>query len=99
MRDNWIVVESKSFTLPSLPPSKNLMHSIIRLPGMPLQFRRSKQYERWRADSMQYIPLLTPLKDSHYFRVDATFEYDFEHKNGKMRRLMLITSLKPSVMP
>ena len=36
---------------------------------------------------MQYIPLLTPLKDSHYFRVDATFEYDFEHKNGKMKRL------------
>ena len=54
---------------------------------MPLIFKRSKEYERWRQESLPYIPLLTPLKDSHYFRVDVEFEYPFFHLNGKHRKL------------
>ena len=70
-----------------LPPSKNQLHSIIRLPGMPLQFKRSKSYQKWLGEVMPYIPMLTPLKDSHYFKIDAEFEYPFFHANGKHRRL------------
>ena len=87
MRDGWVVVESKSFTIPSLPPSKNRMHTIIRRNNQPLIFKRSTEYEKWLQDSMPYIPMLSRLADSHYFRVDVCFEYEFLHKNGKMRRL------------
>ena len=81
------MIESKSFVIPSLPPSKNMLHRIIRSPNQPLIFKRSKQYETWLSEAMPYIPMLTPLKDSHYFRVEAEFEYPFFHLNGKHRRL------------
>lgn len=87
MREGWKVIESKNFTIPSLPPSKNRMHTIIRQPNQPLIFKRSTDYEKWIQDSMPYIPMLTPLAESHYFRIDVVFEYPFFHKNLKMKRL------------
>ena len=81
------MIASKSFSIPSLPPSKNQMHRIIRAPNMPLIFKRSADYERWVQESMPYIPLLKPIADSHYFKIDALFYYPFFHKNGKMKRL------------
>lgn len=87
MRSGWVVSESKSFTIPSLPPSKNLLHTIIRRNNMPLIFKRSSTYEKWIQESLIYVPLFTPLAKSCYFKIDTTFEYPFLHKNGKMKRL------------
>ena len=86
MRDGWVVGESVKFTIPSLPPSKNLMHEILRLPGRPLIFKRSKAHQRWLNEAMPYIKMLTPSQDSFYFKVDAVFQYPFHHANGKMKR-------------
>lgn len=87
MRAGWEIIESKSFVIPTLPPSKNKLHTILRIPNMPLQFKRSKEYERWLQESLVFIPLVSPLKDSNYFKIDTIFNYPFFHINKKHRRL------------
>ena len=75
-----------TFTIPSLPPSKNILHSVIRRPNMPLEWKRSGVYTKWLNEALPYIPMLKPLVDSHYFGVEAVFNYPFFHENGHMKR-------------
>ena len=83
----WRVLESKTFVIPSLPPSKNKLHTIIRRSNHPLIFKRSSDYEKWLQESLPYISMLKPLVNSHYFGIKARFHYPFHHLNGKHKRM------------
>ena len=84
----WVVMgDAVKFTIPSLPPSKNLLHSIIRVTNRPLEFKRSTKYEKWLSESIIYIPTLAPKQDSYCFMLTADFYYPFNHPNGRHQRL------------
>lgn len=71
------------FTLPTLPISANLSHSV--------DFRRKRVHlsdsaRRWKTDMQLLIPKFD-LPQGTFFRVDFTAYYKFFHGNGKLRRV------------
>ena len=39
----------------------------------------------WKTQAKEYVPMMTPLSDSHLFQVDMIFFYNFFYLNGKMK--------------
>jgi Holliday junction resolvase RusA-like endonuclease len=72
-----------SFTLPSLPPSANQLHSIDH------QRRRvwlADAPRKWKSD-MQYLIPRFEIGPSSLLRIEYTAYYSWHHRNGKRRRV------------
>ena len=78
------VIESKSFLVPFLPPSMNSMYNIL-FSQRRVELKPETRLFKTRAK--EYIPILTPLKDSYLFKLDAVFTYNFFFKNGKLKKV------------
>ena len=82
MQTGWKVIESKGFVIPNLPPSVNAVYQII---FAQRRVEMKPEVRRWKTEAKEFIPRLTPLAESHLFKVDAVFFYDFFYKNGKVK--------------
>jgi len=83
MIDGWRVVESKKFTIPSLPPSVNAIYNII---FSQRRVEMKGEVRLWKTEAKTYIPKMTVLQESYLFQLNVIFYYDFFFKNGKIRK-------------
>lgn len=84
MRDGLEIGESKSFTIPFLPPSMNAMYNII---FHQRRVELKPEVRLWKTKAKEYIPQLTPHKDSYLFKLDVVFYYNFFYKNEKLKKV------------
>jgi len=83
--DGVRIVDSKSFTIPSLPPTMNAIYNVIfKLRKIELK----PEVRSWKNTCMKYVPMWTP-RDSGYMHVDCQFLGNWYYKNGNVKRLDL----------
>ena len=89
--EGWVVLEKRTFRIPSLPPSMNAIYQII---FHLKQVQMKPEVRAWKTQAKQMIPAMTPHADSYIFRLDAHFHYNWLHKNSSFRKFDTANMLK-----
>lgn len=84
VKEGWRVGESKKFVIPFLPPSMNSIYNVLF--GLR-RIELKPEVRLFKTKAKVYIPLLSPNSESHLFKLDMVFYYDFFFKNGKLRKV------------
>lgn len=84
MKSGWVVEEVCKFTLPSIPSSINQLYQI--------SFAQKKVFMNpdariWKSQMKLIIPKIKPHEDSHFFKIDRYYYYNFFYKNGKVKKI------------
>lgn len=89
--EGLVVLETKSFRIPSLPPSMNAIYQIIK---HPFKVQMKPEVRAWKTQAKMMIPAMTPHEDSYLFKLEASFSYNFLFKNGAFRKFDTPNMLK-----
>lgn len=89
--EGWVVLEKRTFRIPSLPPSMNAIYQII---FHLKQVQMKPEVRAWKTQAKQMIPQMTAHPDSYIFRLDAHFHYNWLFKNKSFRKFDTANMLK-----
>lgn len=80
---SWHEVGTSQFRIPSLPPSVNALYCVNHAQR---KIFLKPEVRLWKTQAKLFMPKLPDPVDTHMFKLEATFTYNWIFKNGAIRK-------------